>query len=273
MFKKKDEEQVEEEILSMVEEGQKSGFIQEDEVEMISNILDLDDMQVREIMTSRSNIYAVSKDSTIGDIINDCLDSGYSRYPVYEEDIDNIIGMVHLKDMTKLYLENPEACVTDVIEEALIIHPAYDTLKLLKTKKKEKKHMAIVLDEYGQTDGLVTLEDVLEEIVGNIWDEHDSETEEVMETSNDGYVADGMIKLHDLESEIEGLEFPDTDIETLNGFLLYKLGGFPKEDENLHIDYGGYSFDILEVEDMLIKSVKINKSEDSSEQSSQNDEK
>ena len=266
MFKKKDEEKVEEEILSMVEEGHEQGFIQEDEVEMISNILDLDDMQVREIMTSRSKIYAVDKNSKVSDIIEDCLESGYSRYPVYEEEIDNISGIVHLKDITKIYLHSPETLVGDIIEDALFIHPAYDTLKLLKKMQKEKKHMAIVLDEYGQTDGLVTLEDVLEEIVGNIWDEHDAETEEVREaTIGDGYVVDGMIKLHDLEDEIEDLEFPDTDIETLNGFLLYKLGGFPKDEGNIKIDYGGFVFESLEIEDMLIKSVKITKNPETPE--------
>ena len=239
MFKKKDEEQVEEEILSMVEEGQKSGFIQEDEVEMISNILDLDDMEVREIMTNRSKIYAVSATSQVKDVIEDCLESGYSRYPVYEEDIDNIKGIVHLKDMTKQYIHQPDTLISELVEEAIFLHPAFDTLKLLKKMQ---------------------LEDVLEEIVGNIWDEHDSEVEEVREAAiGDGYVVDGMIKLHDLEDEIEGLEFPDTDIETLNGFLLYKLGGFPKDEGNIKIDYGGFSFESLEIEDKLIKSVKITK--------------
>ena len=107
MFKKKDEERVEEEILSMVEEGHEQGFIEEEEAEMISNILDLDDKIVRDIMTSRNKIYAVPKESIIGDIIEECLESGFSRYPVYEEDIDNIVGVLHLKDMTAQYLENP----------------------------------------------------------------------------------------------------------------------------------------------------------------------
>ena len=225
MFKKKDEEQVEEEILSMVEEGQKSGFIQEDEVEMISNILDLDDKVVRDVMTSRNKIFAVDKDEKVEDVLQKCLESGFSRYPVYEEDIDNIVGVLHLKDMTRVYLKDKETKVMNITDHAMFIHPTYDILKLLKNMQKEKTHMAIVLDEYGQTEGIVTLEDVLEEIVGNIWDEHDYETEEVKEASEDEYVVDGMIKLHDLEDEIEGLEFPDTDIETLNGFLLYKLGG------------------------------------------------
>ncbi len=263
MFKKKDEEQVEEEILSMVEEGQKSGFIQEDEVEMISNILDLDDKVVRDVMTSRNKIFAVDKDEKVEDVLQKCLESGFSRYPVYEDDIDNIVGVLHLKDMTRVYLKDKETKVMNITDHAMFIHPTYDILKLLKNMQKEKTHMAIVLDEYGQTEGIVTLEDVLEEIVGNIWDEHDYETEEVKEASEDEYVVDGMIKLHDLEDEIEGLEFPDTDIETLNGFLLYKLGGFPKDEGNIKIDYGGFSFESLEIEDMLIKSVKITKIKDS----------
>ena len=259
MFKKKDEERVEEEILSMVEEGHEQGFIEEEEAEMISNILDLDYKIVRDIMTSRNKIFAVSKDSVINDIIEGCLESGFSRYPVYDEDIDNIIGVLHLKDMTREYIDNPEKMVSDIIDEAMYIHPTYDITKLLKKMQKEKNHMAIVLDEYGQTDGIVTLEDILEEIVGNIWDEHDEETEEVSETYGDGYLVDGMIKLHDLEELIEDLEFPDTDIETLNGFLLYKLGRFPKLNENIKIDYGGYLFDVLEIEERLIKSVRITK--------------
>ncbi|MBO4864554.1 MAG: HlyC/CorC family transporter [Eubacterium sp.] len=256
MFKKK-EERVEEEILDLVEEGHEQGFIEEEEAEMISNILDLDDKIVRDIMTSRSKIYAVSKESVIKDIISECIESGFSRYPVYDEDIDNIIGVLHLKDMTREYLDNPESSAEDVMEEAIYIHPTYDITKLLKKMQKEKNHMAIVLDEYGQTDGLVTLEDILEEIVGNIYDEHDEETEEVSATYGDGYQVDGMIKLHDLEELIETLEFPDTDIETLNGFLLYKLGRFPKLNENIKIDYGGYSFEPTEIEDRLIKSVRI----------------
>ena len=164
------------------------------------------------------------------------------------------------------YLESPDTPVTEVMDEAMYIHPTYDITKLLKKMQKEKNHMAIVLDEYGQTDGLVTLEDILEEIVGNIWDEHDEETEEVSETYGDGYLVDGMIKLHDLEELIEDLEFPDTDIETLNGFLLYKVGRFPKLNENIKIDYGGYLFEVLEIEDRLIKSVKISKNDNKKEE-------
>ena len=258
MFKKKDEERVEDEILDLVEEGHEQGFIEEEEAEMISNILDLDDKIVRDIMTSRNKIYAISKDETIGALLEKCIESGFSRYPVYEEDIDSITGVVHIKDMTKQYLADPDTLVGDIIDEAMFIHPTYDISKLLKKMQREKNHMAVVLDEYGQTEGIVTLEDILEEIVGNIWDEHDTETKEVRTTYGDGYVVDGMIKLHDLEEMIEDLEFPDdNDIETLNGFLLYKLGRFPKEKEKIKIDFGGYTFESLEVEERLIKTVRI----------------
>ena len=267
MFKKRDEERVEEEILSMVEEGHEQGFIQEDEAEMISNILDLDDKIVRDIMTSRNKIFAVSKDDVLSQIIENCLESGYSRYPVYDEDIDHIVGVLHLKDMTKLYLTQPEGLVSDIMEDAMYIHPTYDISKLLKKMQREKMHMAVVLDEYGQTDGIVTLEDIIEEIVGNIWDEHDQETDEIRSGYGDSYVVDGMIKLHDLEEQMENLEFPDTDIETLNGFLLYMLGGFPKDEGNIKIDYGGYSFESLVIEDKLIKTVKITKLPDTDSES------
>lgn len=259
MFRKKDEERVEEEILSMVEEGHEQGFIEEDEAEMISNILDMGDKKARDIMTSRNKIFAVESDKTLGDIFDKCLESGYSRYPVYTDDIDNIIGVLHIKDMTKEFIRNETTPVTEIMDTAMYVHPTYDISKLLKKMQREKNHMAIILDEYGQTDGIVTLEDIIEEIVGNIWDEHDTESEEVSQAYGDGYTVDGMIKLNDLEELIPDLEFPEIDIETLNGFLLYKMGRFPKGNENIKIDYGGYTFQPTAFEDRLIKTVRITK--------------
>ena len=262
MFKKKGEEELEEEILSIMEEGQEQGIIEEDEVEMVSNILDLDDKIAREIMTSRNKIFAVPSDATIDELLEECLESGFSRYPVYEEEIDNIVGVLHLKDMIGYYLADKSTRAGEACEEAMYVHPTYDISKLLKKMQKEKTHMAIVLDEYGQTEGIVTLEDILEEIVGNIWDEHDEEVREVSRTYAGGFLVDGMIKLHDLEELIEELEFPDDhDIETLNGFILFMLGGFPRENENIKIDYGGYTFEVVSIEDKLIKQVRITKNQ------------
>ena len=262
MFKRK-EDTVEEEILSMVEEGHEQGIIHEDEAEMISNILDFNDTKVRDIMTSRNRIFAVEKSKRVGECLEECLQSGYSRYPVYEGDVDNIIGVLHLKDMVEAYLKSNVIAVSSVIDKPMFVHPTYDISKLLKKMQTEKTHMAIVVDEYGQTDGLVTLEDIIEEIVGNIQDEHDNEEKEARRTLDDGYIVDGLISLNDLEDLYDDLEFPESDIETLNGFMLYKYGHLPEDDQqNIKIDYGGYTFETLEIKDRIIQSVKIKKTEE-----------
>ena len=262
MFKRK-EDTVEEEILSMVEEGHEQGVIKEDEAEMISNILDFNDKKVRDIMTSRNRIFAVEKTKRVGECLQECLQSGYSRYPVYEGDVYNIIGVLHLKDMVEAYLKSNVIAVSSIIDSPMFVHPTYDISKLLKKMQKEKTHMAIVVDEYGQTDGLVTLEDIIEEIVGNIQDEHDNEEKEARRTLDDGYIVDGLISLNDLEDLYDDLEFPESDIETLNGFMLYKYGHLPEDDQqNIKIDYGGYTFETLEIKDRIIQSVKIKKTEE-----------
>ncbi len=258
MFKKKGEEQVEEEILSMVEEGQDQGFIHEEEAELISNIFDFDDKDAHDIMTARNRIFALEKGTTIGEALTRGLESSYSRYPVYEGEIDNILGVLHLKDLMAAYLDGrgEEPCESE-LEDPIFIHPTYDISKLLRKMQKEKIHIAIVVDEYGQTDGIVTLEDIIEEIVGNIQDEHDEEEEEARRTADAGYVVDGLISLNDLEEILPDIELPDTEIETLNGFLLYKLGRLPREGEQIRIEYGGYQFQPLVIRDQVIQKVKI----------------
>ena len=258
MFKKKDEAEVEEEILSMVEEGQDQGFINEEEAEMISNIFDFDDKDAHDIMTARSRMFVLEKGITVEEALRSGLDSGFSRFPVYEEEMDNICGVLHLKDLMQAFLAGHGAEPVDgVMEEPMFIHPAYDIAKLLRKMQKEKNHIAIVVDEYGQTDGLVTLEDIIEEIVGNIQDEHDDEAEGARRTADEGYVVDGLLSLIDLKELLPDIELPDTEIETLNGFLLYKLGRLPKEGEKLLIEHDGFIFQPLEIRDQMIRSVKI----------------
>ncbi|MBR3538190.1 MAG: HlyC/CorC family transporter [Eubacterium sp.] len=259
MFRRKDEAEVEEEILSMVEEGQDQGFIHEDEAEMISNILDFDDKAAHDIMTARNRMFVLEKDITVEQALRRGLESSYSRYPVIDGELDNIIGVLHLKDLMEAYLDGKgeEGC-EKVMEAPMLIHPNYDISKLLRRMQKEKNHIAIVVDEYGQTDGLVTLEDIIEEIVGKIQDEHDDEEEEAHRTADEGYVVDGLISLVDLQDLLPELMLPeDVEIETLNGFLLYQLGHLPKEREKPLIDYGGYQFIPLRIENQMIRLVKI----------------
>ena len=257
-FKKK-EQHVEKEIMGLVEAGHEEGFIHENEADMISNILDFNDKKARDIQSCRNKIFAVASTDVLSDILPKCLESGFSRYPVYIEDIDHITGVLHLKDLVAAYLEKPDDLVSHIMDDTMFIHPTYELYKLLKKMQRDKIHMAIVLDEYGQTDGIVTLEDIIEEIVGNILDEHDTEEKEVHHFGEDGYVVEGHMSLNDLEELIDGLEFPEGDIETLNGFMLYKLGHLPREGENIMIYYGGYAFHPLLVRNRMIQTVRITK--------------
>ena len=258
--KKVDEEKVEEEILSMVEEGYENGVIEDNEVEMISNIFEFSDKEAKDIMTSRNKIVAVDNTYNVEKAIKFSVDNIFSRYPIYEEDIDSILGIVHIKDLIEMYLSNPKESILNIMEKPLFVHPTYGISKLLQKMQKEKTHMAIVVDEYGQTEGIVTMEDIIEEIVGNIFDEHDEEAPDNIKQLADGeYIANGDEKLENLCEIFEDIAFPDEQFETVNGFMLYELGRFPDENENVEIIYQGYKFTTVEITDKLIKQVKITK--------------
>ncbi len=257
--KKINEEKVEEEILSMVEEGHEQGLIEESEAEMITNIMELSDKNARDIMTNRQKIIAMEDTLTVEDAIRFIIDNNYSRYPVYHEDMDNILGVVHLKDLVEVYMKNPEANITEVMEEPIFIHPTFNINKLLTKMQSEKIHMSVVVDEYGQTDGIVCMEDIIEEIVGNIFDEHDDEEEEsIKEIAKDVYMMAGDTSLLDVSDKLD-MEFPDEDFETLNGFMLYKLGRLPEDDETTEIIYQGYKFVPVKICDKMITLVKVEK--------------
>lgn len=260
LFSKKNaEEKVEEEILSMVEEGHEQGIIEETEAEMISNIFEFSDKEAKDIMTSRQKIMAVESTITVDEALKYALENSFSRYPVYEEDIDNITGVIHLKDLIAAYLKDPEAKITEVMDEPIFIHPTFNISKLLQKMQNEKIHMAIIVDEYGQTEGLVAMEDIIEEIVGNIFDEHDDEELQIRRLADGRLIVKGSASLNELADEMD-IEFPDEDIETINGFLLYKLGRLPVEHEKTEIVYEGYKFIPIRICDKMITLVKIEKS-------------
>ena len=264
--KKALEERVEEEILSMVEEGHEQGVIEETEVEMISNIFEFSDKNAKDIMTSRQKIIAMDNTMSVKQALQFALDNPFSRYPVYEEDIDAIIGVVHLKDLISMYMKAPEAEVTTAIEDPIFIHPTFNISKLLQKMQHEKIHMAIVIDEYGQTEGLVAMEDIIEEIVGKIFDEHDEESEEVVnQLANGTLMVHGTASLAELEDLLE-IEFPDEDFETLNGFLLYEFGRFLEQDENAEIIYQGYKFTPVKICDKMITLVRIERTKQDKEE-------
>lgn len=254
----------EEEIMSMVNEGHEQGVLEANEAEMITNIFQMNDKEAKDIMTHRVNVVSIDAAKPLGEIIQFILKEGKnSRYPVYVNDIDDIIGVLHMKDAV-IYAEKPGwrnrpvGKIPGLLRKPHFIPETRNIDSLFREMQSQKMHMAIVVDEYGQTAGIVTMEDILEEIVGSILDEYDSE-EEYITVLEDGFVLSGMTPLDEASSALN-IEFTEEErdsYDTINGFLISKLNRIPKEDEDLEVNYGGYLFQVLSVENKMIRSVKV----------------
>ncbi|MGN0437482.1 MAG: hemolysin family protein [Lachnospiraceae bacterium] len=252
-------EAVEEEILSIVEEGHEQGAIESDEAEFISNVFEFGDKEARDIMTPRQKIVGIAADWDMLETMDFMLQNNYSRYPVYEEDVDNIIGVLHMKEAVAAYMKDAKQSVSKVVREPIYIHPTQKISKLLKEMQESKNHLAIVVDEYGQTEGLVALEDIIEVIVGDILDEHDEEENDIMRlATGNGYIVNGTTNLDELE-DLFHIEFPEEDIDTVNGFMLYEYGKLPEQQDCVQITYQGFLFEALSFEDRMITKVRIRK--------------
>ncbi len=177
--KKADEEKVEEEIISMVNEGNEQGLIHDDEVEMITNIFEFSEKEVRDVMTPRSDVVGIDKNTTMDETMKLMLENNYSRYPVYDDDLDNIVGILYFKDFVKAYLKDKNQTIEEIAVEPTFVHPTKKYQNCSGKCRLQKIHMVIVVDEYGQTEGIIAMEDILEEIVGNIFDEYDDDEEEI----------------------------------------------------------------------------------------------
>lgn len=262
-------EAVEEEILSIVEEGHEQGAIMSDEAEMISNVFAFGDKQARDVMTPRQKVIGIESSLDVEEALNVMLENNYSRYPIYEEDLDNIVGVLHIKEAVAAYLVDGKQTVAAIGSEPYYIHPTQKISKLFNEMQSNKSHMAIIVDEYGQTEGIVAMEDVLEVIVGDILDEHDEEEIDIMKLAEgDGYIVKGSTELEELEDLFE-ITFPDEDIDTVNGFILYEIGHLPEENEKINIVYQGFSFVALEREERMIKKVRIKKLSEHNEEITQ----
>ena len=258
-------EEVEEDILTMVSEGQEKGTIEDDEAEMISNIFALNDKEAGDIMTHRSKICAMEADMTLKEALDQMLDGTNSRFPVYEENIDHIIGILFLKDAFRMnrIAANRKMAVRDIpglIRKAVFVTEKRKIDTLFREMQQKKVQIVVVIDEYGQTAGLVTMEDILEEIVGNILDEYDEEKSYIQKKGQDEYVIDGMSELEELEDRF-GIDFEEDEFDTLNGFLISKMDRIPEEDEEFSVVVGDYKFQILKVENRRIEKVLVVKQE------------
>ncbi len=230
---------------------------------LIHNIIRYLDKDAKDIMTHRKNIIAIDGDELLDDALRFMLDESFSRFPVCDGEIDSIIGILHLREAMSCYLDEklrkiPLKDLKGYIRPAAFIPETKSIDTLFKEMQADKNHIRIILDEYGQTSGLVTMEDILEEIVGNILDEHDEEEEWIRRTQNGNYIVNGMVGLEDLE-EVIPVVFEKEEFETLNGFLIHELDRIPGEDEQCVVEYGGYRFTVLLVDNNTIQRVKIEK--------------
>ena len=259
-------EEVQEAVEYVVEECGSQGYLEESEVRMIKNVLQYSGKNARDIMTHRKDIVAVDGSETLEHALQFMLDERFTRFPVYEENIDDIIGTIHLRDAMKYYLNKGLRPVKvkelkDCLREVSFIPETKGLSRLFKQMNTEKNHLFIVLDEYGQTAGIVAMEDIIEEIVGNIFDEYDEEETLYFRQENGTYLVKGKVALDDLE-EILGIEIEDEENETLNGFLISKLERIPAEHETCEVRYDVYCFRILRVDNNMIELVEVEKIED-----------
>ncbi|MGI6224627.1 MAG: hemolysin family protein [Peptococcales bacterium] len=225
----------EDELRLLVNVGQEEGLIAESERAMINSIFEFDDTLVREIMTPRIDIIAIDVSDNLINLVNIAIDGGHSRIPVYEETIDNIVGIIYAKDLLKIInkdLKNVE--VRKLMRPAFYIPETKKVTDLLAELRQAKVHMAIVIDEYGGTAGLVTIEDVIEEIVGDIQDEYDIEEDAIVILPDGGIRADARASIYDINEALE-IDLPDDDFETISGLVFQLLGHIPKEGEEISL--------------------------------------
>ncbi|MBR1524864.1 MAG: HlyC/CorC family transporter [Lachnospiraceae bacterium] len=259
--KTEDEDKYENEIKSIVSEGADTGELEESEAKMIERVFELDDKDAHDIMTHREEMNAIEDNTPLSGCIDTILDGTNSRYPVYHETIDDIIGIIHMKDAIKVgrdkaLLDEPVGEIEGLVKEASFVPETRKIDELFAMMQAKKTHLVIVVDEYGQTSGLVTMEDILEELVGDILDEYDDDEADIRKIGGDAYIVKGLTPLSDIEEKI-GISFEDDEVETLNGFLTSVLGHVPKSGEIFETDYGGYNFHVISIKNHVIQSVRI----------------
>lgn len=243
----------EEDMRALIEMSEKEGLLEEEEREMLHSIIDFGDTVVKEIMTPRVDFAALSMNASLEDARKNAIASGHSRIPVYNNEIDEIAGILYVKDLLRIEQDSPLS-LKEIIRPAVFIPETTPLNILLRKLRHEKNHIAIVVDEYGVTVGLITIEDVLEVIVGDIQDEYDTEPP-MYELQNDGSIlADAKIYLNDLE-EILKMEFPDKDVETLGGFVSTITGTVPQK--GVKIEYENLHFDIIDADERKVLRILI----------------
>lgn len=251
----------EEEIRMMINVGEENGVINETEKEMLDGIFEFDDTLAKEIMTPRPDVFAVNVDTPIDILVDEILKEQYSRIPVYEDDIDNIIGVLYMKDLF-IHIRNKDLegiNIRDILRQPYFIPETKNIDTLFKELQSTKNHMAILIDEYGGFSGIVTIEDLIEEVMGNIFDEYDEYDENhdmIKEIDAHTYMVNGLVSINEINENLH-LSLPTDNFDTINGFIVDLLGSIPEEDMEQTIEYENLTFKIEEVNEKRIETLKI----------------
>ena len=256
LFKKDgdDRAMTDEELMTIVEEAEQDGGIDAEESTLIRSAIEFMDLESIDIYTPRVDIVSVSLDESKEEIAKIFLDTGFSRLPVYEENIDHIIGIINQKDFHN-FIYNTDRSIKEIVRPVLFITPTMKIGSLLKKLQASKTHIAIILDEFGGTEGLVTIEDIVEELVGDIWDEHDQVVTEIEKISDEEYLMAGSTSIDDVFEEL-GIE-KEVDVNTLSGWVMDVLACIPKEGDSFVSD--GYKVTVVKMDERRIEKVRVQK--------------
>lgn len=248
----------EEEIRMMVDVGRESGNIHDEESVLIENIFDFNDKAVSEIMTHRTSIVSLDVEADYAEVLEAAVQEKYTRIPVYEENIDNIIGILHIKDLLYHAAEglNHPFSLRNMIREPYIVPESKTIDVLFRDMQRDHAQMAVVIDEYGGTAGIVTIEDLMEEIFGSIQDEYDDEEQDIVRKDENTFVISGLTPLDEV-SEAVGLDFPDDDYDTIAGLVLSLLGRIPEENEYPEVEYNNLKLKVLGMDEKRVSLVEI----------------
>lgn len=246
----------EEDIRDMVDAGEEDGTIEEQEKEMINNVFEFNDKVVSEVMKHRTEVFALEINSDIGQMFNKLDEYKYSRVPIYEENIDNIKGVLYVKDLFKYILTNKKIKVKDILRKAYFVSKNKPINQVFKELQANKVQLAIVVDEYGGTAGIITMEDIIEELVGNILDEYDDDEFEYEILDDNTFRINGNMTIYDFEKIVK-VKIPEGEYDTISGYLIEQLGRIPKDKEKPVIETENATYKIEKYKDQRIYSIKV----------------
>lgn len=247
----------EEDIHSIIDAGEEEGVLNLDEHEMIHGVLGLRGRTAREIMVPRTEMACVNSQATIEEVIDRIIEEGHSRIPVFEENLDHIAGIIYAKDLLRFW-EKPDgrASLREIARKAYYIPETKNLESLLREFKKKRVHIAIVVDEYGGTSGLITIEDLIEEVFGEIEDEYDTEEERLLPLQDGWVLVDARLEIEELE-EYLNIQVPKNNFESVGGFIFHLIGRVPKKGET--IAYPGLEITIEAADERKIEKLKVRK--------------